>query len=266
MRYFTSEQRLQPQQGTAIIAVLLTVGVLGTLSMGMLSMVGSNYRVNRQVKDNVGSKLLAEAGLTESVYRMTLGSDGGIGSKGQLEDMGTGGFWVETDDSAGGGLVTVTSTGVAGRSASRVEVVLQQGSSSFFSWGAFGEDSLTMESNAHVDSYDSSSGTYSDQAVNGSGSDTFANANGNVGSNSDITLSQNATVNGNAVPGPGGTTTISGTNAEVTGSTLPSTELQDMPEVDLPTTISSGPRTISGNSTVTMPSGDHAHDEFVVEG
>ena len=41
-------------------------------------------------------------------------------------------------------------------------------SGGFFQWGAFGAEGIVLDSNARVDSYDSTLGTYDSQAVNGS--------------------------------------------------------------------------------------------------
>ena len=69
-------------------------------------------------------------------------------------------------------------------------------------WGAFGDESMLMDSNAMVDSYDSSLGTYASQATNGTDPDHYAGESGNVGSNGNIDLLANTVVHGNATPGP----------------------------------------------------------------
>lgn len=239
------------RRGAAVVVVLVAVSVLGTLSLAMLSQVGSSFRLNQSVRDKTGARYLAEAGLAEAIDSLRQGGTGDLGSNPERIDYGGGDYWVETND-LGSGVMSVVSTAVQGRSVTRVELVIENENSAFFTWGAFGDEGLALDSNAHVDSYDSRLGTYDDQTPGDSG---------HVGSNADIYLDQNATVNGNAVPGPTGTVTVDG-NAVVTGSTTPADTTQEMPPIDLPSTTSSGPLTVAGNTTYSLPAGDHAFDAF----
>jgi len=231
--------------------------------MAILSSVASTHRLNHSTKNEVGARYLAEAGLAEAVHDLRLEGSGNLGSNGERVEYGGGDFWVECTD-LGGGLMSLIATGVQGRSAARVELVVQTQADGLFSWGAFGDEGLAMSSNAHVDSYDSRLGSYADQQVNGNGNDAWANDEGNVGSNTDILLLQNASVMGNAVPGPSGTATVMG-NAVVSGTTTPASDQVDMPEIELPTTVSSGPLTISSNGSQTLGAGEHAFDAFLME-
>lgn len=239
---------------------MVMVTSLGTLSLAILSTVGSSYRLNRQVRTESAARYVAEAGVAEAIYDLSQGGDGSLGGAKQRLDYGGGTYWVETQ-ALGGSLLSLVSTGLDGTSAARIQVVLDLSAGSLFSWGAFGDEGLSMSSNTHIDSYDSGAGTYADQAVNGSGADTYANQNGNVGSNGSVTLDQNATVNGSAIPGPSGTTTVSD-NAEVTGSTSPAPITSEMPMIEVPPTVSSGDLTINANNTYTLPPGEHAFDAF----
>jgi hypothetical protein len=134
-----------------------------------------------------------------------------------------------------------------------------------FQWGAFGEEELTMDSNAFVDSYDSRSGTYDSQEVNGSGGDTYALANGNVGSNGSISLSQNAMVMGSAQPGPGETTTLAGNQAYVDGSTAASEDVVEMPEIEIPVLAHSGSLILGTGDNAILPPGEYDFSEFSLD-
>lgn len=250
----------QSRRGAAVMTVLVAVGVLGTLSMAVLSSVNSSFKLNKTAKDDVGALYLAEAGLAIAVDDLRKGGTGSVGLNEQRLDFGGGDLWVETTD-LGSGMVSITSTGVQGRSASRVELVLSATSNSFYSWGAFGDLGLTMDSNAHVDSYNSSEGAYSADA--GSGNDSYDSSDGNVGANGNVELDSNSLVFGNAVPGPTGSVILNGSSG-VSGSTTPNTAIVDLPAIDFPTTVSTGDWMPSGN--VTLASGDHAFDTFVLDG
>lgn len=239
---------------------LIMVTSLGTLSLAILSTVGSSYRLNKQVRTESSARYVAEAGVAEAIYNLSRGGNGSLGQAQQRLDYGGATYWVETE-ALGGSLLSLVSTGVDGSAAARIQVVLDLSLGSLFSWGAFGDEGLSMSSNTHIDSYNSSDGSYADQAVNGSGSDTYANQNGNVGSNDSVSLDQNATVNGNAIPGPDGTTTVSG-GATVTGSTAPAPITSEMPMIEVPRTVSAGDLLIATNDTYSLPPGDHAFDDF----
>ena len=122
---------------------------------------------------------------------------------------------------------------------------------------------LALASNASVDSYEASEGTYASQAVNGSGAHVYANSNGTVGSNGNVTLRQNSTVWGDANAGPEGTTTVTG-NATVSGSTTPSTERMELPPIEFPDFPTLGPLDIPGNSVSTLPGGPQRYGQAVI--
>ena len=85
---------------------------------------------------------------------------------------------------------------------------------------------MTLAGNVFADSYDSADGTYSSQAVNVDpcSGETYANANGDIGSNSDVTVTGGVTIFGDVTPGMNGSVTISGGGALIYGSTAPRTE------------------------------------------
>ena len=249
------------RRGSALVMAMVMVTTLGMLSLSILSTVGSSYKLNRQVRTEAGARYVAEAGIAEAIYALSQGGNGSLGNAKQRLDYGGGTYWVETED-LGSNRISLVSTGLEDTAASRVQVVLDLSAGSIFSWGAFGDEGLSMSSNSMVDSYDSSAGTYKDQAVNGSGADTYANQEGNVGSNSNVSLDSNAIVNGNAVPGSSGTTTVAG-NADVTGSTSPAAVTNEMSTIDLPPTPSAGPWEVDGSAS--LPAGDHAFDDFLLK-
>jgi hypothetical protein len=250
--------RASRRRGAAVVTVLVAVGVLGTLSMAMLGSVGSSFRLNKSIRDQVGAHYLAEAGLAEAVDDLRRGGLGDLGSNQQRIGFGGGDYWVESED-LGDGLTSIVATGVQGRSVSRLELVLNASGDTLFSWGAFGDLGLTLDANAHVDSYNSSNGPYN--PTNGSGNDKYDSAEGAVGANGSIMLDTNSLVFGDAVPGPVGSVILNGKSA-VAGSTTPNTALVDLPPIDMPVITSSGDWSPTGNAS--LPAGDHAFDTFTL--
>lgn len=250
------------KRGTALIATVILIVGLGIISLSLLQAVGSSNKEDRQVREEIGSRYVAEAGLSEAYYDLMVGGDGQLGAAEDRATYGGGEFWVERVNHPNG-TISLISTAVDGRAASRVEMVLTTNPDSMWSYGAFGDDGVSMSSNAHVDSYNSSLGTYDDQAVNTEGNQVWASENGNVGSNHDVNLDQNSYVHGDAIPGPDGTTTILG-KAQVSGSTTSAASEIELPPIDLPVIASSGPLEVPGQGTQQYGPGEFAFDQSLL--
>ena len=179
---------------------------------------------------------------------MQRGQTGNLGSAQAPVDWDGASFYVQRADLAGG-LIQLRATGMEDRRGARMELVMREVPSTSYRYGAFGREWFHLDSNAHVDSYDSTSGSYASQATNGSGTNTYARANGDIGSNGAITIDQNAKVWGDAPAGPGQSTTVLG-NAVVTGSTTPAESLQTVPTITVPSLSSLGNLTVSSNTTI----------------
>ncbi len=219
---------------------LLMVG-LSVLSLSLFTMVNSSNRSNRGSREQLNAKYVSQAGLSVAIMKLSSGADVAevnLGSEQQPVDYGDATYWVSAED-LGGNVYGLTATGVENNVGSRLELVLREVTDSQYIWAAFGDEGLSMDSNAQIDSYNSNLGSYDSQDVNGNGSSSYALENGNVGSNQNVSADSNVKVHGDATPGPGGTATITG-NAVVSGSTAPSADLVDMPEIDLPSLPSLG--------------------------
>lgn len=240
----------------------MAVTVISMTTLALFQVVGTSQRAVKGARNNVNAQLVAEAGLAEAMLQLTQGNSASMGSEQNPVDYGSAGFWV-TETDLGGGVHSIVATGVENGVGSELEMVVQELSTSFFSWAAFGDEGTTMSSNAQVDSYNSSLGSYASQDVNGSGSSSYALTNGNVGSNANVSMDQNAKVWGDLVPGPGGTSTVLG-NAVVTGTTTSSPTKVEMPAIDLPSIPSSGSLTVPKNGSLSVGSGDTHFDTFVI--
>ncbi len=249
------------RRGVSLVLVVFAVTAVGVLAVSLVTLNALSLRESRASRERLAAQYVAEAGMALAYRDLADGGTGAIASEQNPRPYGPASFWVESVD-LGGNLTSLTATSLDDRSGARVQAVLRRNQSNLWAWGAFGDEGLTMDSNAMVDSYNSSLGPYAD--VNGSGNDTYASSNGDVGSNGDITLSQNSTVHGDATPGVGGTISVLG-NATVTGSTVSATAPFDMPPLDVPSLPSSGPLTIAGGTTGTLASGDHRFTNFELE-
>ncbi len=241
-------------RGTALIAVVVTMVGIGVLSMALLAVSSSAFKVQRQSKDETGALYAAEAGIADALYSLRNGGSGDLGSEDDHVNFGGTDYWVDTTDN-GDRTFTLVGTGIEGRGGARIEVVVERNTSTFFQWGAFGKDYLHLDAQAKVDSYDSAAGTYAEQCIHGSGASAHAEEDGSTGSNGDITLDHNAKIFGDGMPGVDGSISILG-NAEVHGSTAPMPETIETPPIELPTIAVTGTFDIAKNKTATIGPGE----------
>jgi predicted acyltransferase (DUF342 family) len=253
---------LGERAGSALLFVVVLLGGISVLSLSLMVSVSSNNKERKTSQASINSIYVCEAALGESIADISAGGDGNLGGEKNQVAYGEASYWVTAVDQ-GGGVFALTATGTENSDRTRVEMLVRRQNGSFWQWGAFGDEGLTMDQNASVDSYDSSLGIYEDQDVNGSGANKYASSDGDVGSNGDITLKQNTTVYGDAAAGPTSTTTVD-TNSTVTGSTTPSPDLVALPALTFPTPVSSGDWTTSGGES--LPAGTHAYDTLEVNG
>ena len=119
-----------------------------------------------------------------------------------------------------------------------------------------GLNSMSMSSNAFTDSYDASKGAY--VAAN-------AHKNGSIASNGNITLSNTAKVNGNAMAGIGKTVTIQN-SASVTGATGSLGSALSFPSVTLPATYTDLGDVNLSSGTSSLPGGTYLIHHLTLSG
>ena len=249
--------KASPRRGGAIVMTLTTLVAVSTLSVVMVQMAGSAQNEQRRATERVHAQYVAEAAANRAVAIVRANGTGQLGNEQATVAHGASQYWVDSALNNTGDVRTLTATAVDDRTTARIEVTLRSTPDSIWKFGAFGDDSLHMDSNARVDSYDSTLGSWASQALTGSGSNQYANEDGNVGSNGDVTMDQNSKVWGDAQCGPSSSTTVLG-NAVVTGSTSPASTPVDMPPIAMPSYVSSGSLTVNG--TLNIPSGNIRYD------
>jgi Putative Ice-binding-like adhesive domain len=249
------------QRGTMLGMVAVMLVAMSGLAVALLMQTQSSTAEQKHDRESVHARYIAQAGLARAMYNLQSGNSGVLGSSTQPQAWGKSHFYV-TQENLGGDLIRLTATGVDDRSSARQELVVRQLPNTVWRFGAYGKEFLHMRSNARVDSYNSDTGTYAAQDTNGSGSNLHAHSEGDVGSNGDIALDQNAKVWGDATPGPDHSDTVLG-NAFVTGTTSAATQTLQMPTVSVPTYASFGSLTVS--NTMTIPSGNRTYSNLTVD-
>lgn len=250
------------RRGASLVMVVLTVVALAMLSIGFLTVGLSRSAEQRGMKQELAALYVAQAGLSDAFAALATTNGGDLGTPEAPVAFGGGSYWVERTD-LGPSMVSLISSGMALGEGARVELVIQRETDSLFRWGVFGADGVSLSSNARLDAYDSTQGSYASQAVNGQGSNMYALDMCTTGSNGSITLSQNAQIHGSVVPGPESTATVLG-NAVVSGSTTSATSLTELPELVVPDFGSQGNLMTANGSTVEIPSGDVEYSQLRV--
>jgi hypothetical protein len=241
------------RRGTALVAMLLCFVGMAAISMALLSVSLGNSQEQRSEKREMRSSYVCLAGLSQAMYQMQRGLPGAVGTQQNPASWGGAQCWVETVQVTPE-ITTLRANGVENGIGSAQELTVRAVPNTIWMYGAFGRESLHMDANARIDSYDSSLGSYASQAVNGSGNGLHALTNGDAGSNGPIWMDVNGTIWGDSIAGPGHSTTILG-NASVTGTTTPASALVTLPAINVPSYPSSGALTVTG--TQTLPSGNY---------
>jgi hypothetical protein len=229
------------------------MAAVAMLSLSFLMVLRSSQKEHQGSQENLSALYACEAGLTKAVDQLSRGETGDIGSKNYPADIGDQTFWVKATD-VGNGCVALESHGRSDGSKVGVELVVKPAENGFFRWAAFGDESMHLDSNARTDSYDSGDGTYLAQQIHGSGANAYANTEGDIGSNYNVTMNSNDKVWGDATPGPTGTVSGSGV-ANIYGNTTPLTAPIVFPPIVVPSISPVTALTVS--STTTLASGNY---------
>lgn len=237
------------ERGAALVAVMVVVVALATMAATLLLQVGSSTREERTARELETARLVSEAGLNAAFANMQAGMATELGNEQFPVAFGGGEFFVESED-LGNGATRLVAMGNAANRTVMSELVVKQVATGSPVYGVFGDEMLEINSNAFVDSYKSSLGSYESQAIYSNGNDTWALGNGHIGSNANIYVSQNSGVHGNATPGVEKSVVLSGT-AEIHGTTTPAEVDFVFPELSVPSEESlSGNMTIKGDKTL----------------
>lgn len=250
--------RRRARSGGVLVLAMFAVSAMAVLAFTVTAVGHSSVGEQKSSNARIAARCEAEAGLGAALFDLSVTGNGSLGSAQAPISYAGGSYWVAATD-LGGGFKSLVSTSRSNDLGQRLELVVKRQNTNVFRWATFGDQIVTLASNAHVDAYDSALGTYASQALTGSGSTLHALADGNVGSNGNILAKQNSKVWGSVQPGVSGTASIIG-NATVSGSTTPATSPQALPPINWPSFASLGALTVAKNGTLNIPSGNTRYD------
>ena len=238
MKLIPNPGRSGRRRGSAMIAALLVVMAVATLTMVHVQLDLSRAREHRTTVDTKRAFYMAEAGLAEGFLGVVSGKSGNVGTSDEPARFANGIFYtVATEE--GGGRVTLTSTGMCGAGRATLSILIERASGTNATLGFFGDQGVTVEGGAYIDSWDGSSARYSLPAIHVRGP---LPTGARLGSNGSLTVGTNATtthVLGDAQPGPNGVL-VKGRNTTISGTTAPFLDPQNLPDVHVPSYPSGG--------------------------
>jgi len=249
------------RRGGAMVAALLVVFAVATLSMIQLQLDLSKARERRTAVDTKRAFYMAEAGLAEAFHGIASGKSGNVGTPEDPAQFGNGIFFT-TAEEEGLGRVTLTSTGLCGAGRSTLSIVVERTSSSVAALGFFGEESVDVEGGATIDSYDSRSGPYVAPLRTNP-----PPVGAKVGSNQSLMVGGRkgtTDVYGDAQPGPSGVL-VRGKKTTISGSTAPFLTANVLDPIVVPTyPLQTSITTSLLRPIATIPAGERAFDTLRV--
>ncbi len=248
------------RRGSTLVIMLVCVVGLAGLATAMLALGLSHSKEERGERQEIHAGYVCQAGLSQAMYQLQRGQSGAVGTQANPQTWGSAKFWVDAQPVTVD-ITRLRATGKEYGSGASEELVVRAVPNTIWRYGLFGKEDLHMDSNARVDSYNSTLGSYASQDTNGPANDHYALAHGNVGSNDNVSLDQNAWVHGNATPGPDHSATVTG-NAQVMGNTTPATAQVEMPDIAVPTYTSYG---ALNNAQGVIPAGNRAYTTVTVK-
>lgn len=221
-----------PRRGGALLASLIAVLVVAGLAASFLQITAGLTRSQARADQKKQAFYLAEAGLAEAYAGLQRGKTGNVGTAETPAAFGEGLFWVEARD-LGEGVVRLDAFARVRSGFATLSLCAERGETAVLTLGMFSGGKLLVSPGAYVDGWDSSLGTYEEQA----GPEGTGVSPGRLGSNGPIALSGTetapTTVLGDVTPGPDGTVAASG-DVRVSGSTDPAPATRVLPPVEVP--------------------------------
>jgi len=248
--------RADSRSGVALVISLVVLAVLMTVTTAFFILAtGKAKRVSGGFDDD-RTLLLAESGLHEAYEALRNGGTGAIGSPDDPAYLGGGVFWVSATPQGPDEVLLVSTAMIgSGRKAVGALASFDPNDSPLFQTTLNSRERLTLNQGVMIDSFDSAAGTYIDQMVNLTNGHQHASMNGDARSNEDVVLNSQATVFGDAIPGPGHLVTYA-FGSFVSGSDTPAPEPFQFPELDLPGHALAGALTVPNLGSASIGPGD----------
>lgn len=236
------------ERGVVLIISILCSFIILMIAIPYMTKLSGHYRITEKSFRQMAAFNLAEAGVDRAIWEINQGNIASWEGDDNLRTMTISSFQASGGSNVGDVVIEVfglggdnpiiQSTGQVPHIGTttldktiRVVLEVSEGES-LFNYGVFGDEGVDFDSNARIDSYDSSEGFYGGDNVS---------ENGHTATNSTIIgsiyLASNAKIYGDALSGPGSIAPdviITQGNALISGEKLTLPEEKDLPHIPAP--------------------------------
>ena len=268
------ERKLNRSKGFILLTSYMLLAMISIFSLGLFTRGSIFLQSADRNKKKMVAFNMAEAGFDDAFYRIKNNTIAAPWSSGYVSlDTGNiqGGYSVTVSSINGSSIKQISVTGYSPTQAASTQTqelrtingYVQPAPSNAFNFGVFAKNSITLNGNANINSYDSSAGAYGGANIKSNG-DIATDSTG-AGT---VSLTGNSTINGNATVGPGGnpaTVITLGANTTITGSETAASSAQNPPSATTSTT-SEGTLSISGNTNYQLSAGVHHFTSLSITG
>jgi len=145
-------QQCRSRRGSTLASALLLVATAALVSVVALQRGLASWRLQSSSTSQKIAFYMAEAGLAEARDDLTRGGSGNVGTRELPAVFGSGAFWVETITDEHG-VAFITSTGLAGATATRLSQAVHQPPLPLVELGFFGQFGVDIGNNTIVREY-----------------------------------------------------------------------------------------------------------------
>ncbi|MCJ7582535.1 MAG: hypothetical protein MUP98_18620 [Candidatus Aminicenantes bacterium] len=259
--------QINREKGVVLIIAILVTFMMLILAIPFLTKLSGQYRITEKSFRQLAAFNLAEAGVERAVWELNYGTISNWEGDNDQRTLTISSLQASGGNEVGDIVINVTdfngdnpviqSTGrVPHVGSTYVEkqlyvVLADSGEASVFNYGVFGDEGVTLDSNAKIDSYDSRDGLYGGDNISWDGH-TATNAT-HAGS---IYIRSNGKIYGDALSGPGSdpeTAIIMNSNAMIFGEKKALPSEKDLPIVSSPMGLASrGSYYLGSNNQATI--------------
>ena len=262
-----SKNGAKTRRGAALLIAMVALTTIAVIGAAFLRLGINTKSEANSALDQDRAFYLCEAAIAESSLALAKGKSGAIAAQATPAQFGSGLFWVNTAD-LGNGDYQLDATAMCDSGRSSIRAVVHQVTPTQFQAALISDQTMNISSNALVDSYDPSKGTYASQPKNIYNTKPYINKNASIRSNAGINMNSQDLMFGNVVPGPGNTVGGIQGSTYINGTTTAASTTVAFPVVTVPSIGSMGVKSVAKSDPVaarTLVAGNYHYTSLTLQ-
>jgi hypothetical protein len=239
------------RRGAALLIAMVALTTIAVIGAAFLRLGVNTKTESSAALDQDRAFYLCEAAIAESSLALAKGKSGAIAAQATPAQFGSGLFWVNTAD-LGNGDYQLDATAMCDSGRSSIRAVVHQVTPTQFQAALISDQTMNIASNALVDSYDPSKGTWASQPKSLYNLKPYVNKNGGIRSNAGINMNSQDVMLGNVTPGPGNSVAGIQGSTFINGSTAAASTTIAFPPVTVPAIGSLGVKSLAKSDPVAL--------------